>query len=152
LKWQEGETNSVRAMFLIFLAVNGLCFIVPGMHRSLRIQIPLDFLMDKINKQRPSLRITHVGQLGIEREFSAQLALIATGFLSPEQQLLKELRLETDARGNIKAEHEKHRTNHPKIFAAGDCRRGQSLVVWPINVGHAACECDRFLMGATQLP
>jgi glutamate synthase (NADPH/NADH) small chain len=75
------------------------------------------------------------------------------GFLGPEQPLLKELGLETDARGNIKAEHEKHRTNRPEIFAAGDCRRGQSLVVWAINEGRAAArECDRFLMGATQLP
>ncbi|OAM87036.1 glutamate synthase subunit beta [Termitidicoccus mucosus] len=94
-----------------------------------------------------------VEQPGTEKELPAQLALIAMGFLGPEQQLLKELGLETDARSNIKAEHEKHRTNHPKIFAAGDCRRGQSLVVWAINEGRAAArECDRFLMGATQLP
>jgi glutamate synthase (NADPH/NADH) small chain len=94
-----------------------------------------------------------IEQPGTEKEHPAQLALIAMGFLGPEQPLLKDLGLETDARGNIKAEHEKHRTSHPKIFAAGDCRRGQSLVVWAINEGRAAArECDRFLMGTTQLP
>jgi glutamate synthase (NADPH/NADH) small chain len=94
-----------------------------------------------------------IEQPGTEKEHPAQLVLIAMGFLGPEQPLLKELGLETDARGNIKAEHEKHRTNHSKIFAAGDCRRGQSLVVWAINEGRAvARECDRYLMGATQLP
>jgi glutamate synthase (NADPH/NADH) small chain len=75
------------------------------------------------------------------------------GFLGPEQAILKDLKLETDARSNIKAEHEKYRTNLPNIFAAGDCRRGQSLVVWAINEGRgAARECDRFLMGYTDLP
>ena len=50
-------------------------------------------------------------------------------------------------------EHEKYRTNLPNIFAAGDCRRGQSLVVWAINEGRgAARECDRYLMGSTDLP
>jgi glutamate synthase (NADPH/NADH) small chain len=94
-----------------------------------------------------------VEQPGTEEELPAQLVLIAMGFLGPEQPLPKEFGLETDARGNIKAEHEKHRTTHPKIFAAGDCRRGQSLVVWAINEGRAAArECDKFLMGATQLP
>ena len=75
------------------------------------------------------------------------------GFLGPEQAILKDLKLETDARSNIKAEHEKYRTNLPHIFAAGDCRRGQSLVVWAINEGRGvARECDRFLMGSTDLP
>ena len=59
----------------------------------------------------------------------------------------------TDPRSNIKSEHEKYTTNHPRIFAAGDCRRGQSLIVWAINEGRgAARECDRFLMGSTDLP
>ncbi|MCZ8241686.1 MAG: glutamate synthase, partial [Microcystis sp.] len=54
---------------------------------------------------------------------------------------------------NIKAEHGQFATSLPKVFAAGDCRRGQSLVVWAINEGRgAARECDRFLMGATDLP
>ena len=92
-------------------------------------------------------------QPGTERTIPAQLVLLAMGFLGPEQAILKDLKLETDARSNIKAEHEKYRTNLPNIFAAGDCRRGQSLVVWAINEGRgAARECDRFLMGSTDLP
>jgi glutamate synthase (NADPH/NADH) small chain len=75
------------------------------------------------------------------------------GFLGPEQAILKELALETDARSNLKAEHEKYTTNLKGVFAAGDCRRGQSLVVWAINEGRgAARECDRYLMGQTDLP
>jgi glutamate synthase (NADPH/NADH) small chain len=75
------------------------------------------------------------------------------GFLGPEQPLLKELNLETDPRSNIKAEHEKYTTSIKGVFAAGDCRRGQSLVVWAINEGRgAARECDRYLMGSTDLP
>ena len=66
---------------------------------------------------------------------------------------LKEIGLETDARSNIKAEHGKYTTSIPKVFAAGDCRRGQSLVVWAFNEGRgAAREADRFLMGKTDLP
>ena len=90
---------------------------------------------------------------GTEKTRPAQLVLLAMGFLGPEQAILKDLKLETDPRSNIKAEHEKYRTNLPNIFAAGDCRRGQSLVVWAINEGRgAARECDRFLMGSTDLP
>jgi glutamate synthase (NADPH) small chain len=90
---------------------------------------------------------------GTEKTRPAQLVLLAMGFLGPEQTILKDLKLETDARSNIKAEHEQYRTNLPNIFAAGDCRRGQSLIVWAINEGRgAARECDRFLMGYTDLP
>ncbi|MDF9826834.1 glutamate synthase (NADPH/NADH) small chain [Ereboglobus sp. PH5-10] len=92
-------------------------------------------------------------QPGTEKTLKADLVLLAMGFLGPEQSLPGQLKLETDARGNIKAAHEIHRTNHPKVFAAGDCRRGQSLVVWAINEGRAAArECDRALMGSTLLP
>ena len=61
--------------------------------------------------------------------------------------------IERDARSNAKAEHEKYVTNVPGVFAAGDCRRGQSLVVWAFNEGRgAARECDKFLMGKSELP
>jgi glutamate synthase (NADPH/NADH) small chain len=74
------------------------------------------------------------------------------GFLGPEQYLNEKLKLELDERSNFKAEHNVHKTSHPKIFAAGDCRRGQSLVVWAINEGRAAArEVDLHLMGATTL-
>ncbi len=90
---------------------------------------------------------------GTEKVLPAQLVLLAMGFLGPEQPLLDALNLERDARSNVKAEHEKYTTSLPGVFAAGDCRRGQSLVVWAFNEGRgAARECDRFLMGSTDLP
>ena len=90
---------------------------------------------------------------GTEKVLPAQLVLLAMGFLGPEQPLLESLNVERDPRSNAKADFEKYTTNHPKVFACGDCRRGQSLVVWAFNEGRgAARECDRFLMGATDLP
>ncbi|MEO0017535.1 MAG: hypothetical protein RLZZ522_818, partial [Verrucomicrobiota bacterium] len=90
---------------------------------------------------------------GTVRTLPAQLVLLAMGFLGPEQEIVQQFALETDPRSNVKAEHEKYVTNVPGVFAAGDMRRGQSLVVWAINEGRgAARECDRFLMGKTQLP
>ena len=92
-------------------------------------------------------------QPGTEKTIPAQLVLLAMGFLGPEQAILKDLGVEIDARNNIKAEYGRFTTSRPNIFAAGDCRRGQSLVVWAINEGRgAARECDRFLMGTTDLP
>ena len=98
-------------------------------------------------------RFVPVEQPGSEKEHPAQLVLLAMGFLGPEQALLKDLKVETDARSNVKAEYGKYATSVPGVFAAGDARRGQSLVVWAINEGRgAARECDRYLMGATELP
>jgi glutamate synthase (NADPH/NADH) small chain len=75
------------------------------------------------------------------------------GFLGPEPEAPDQLRLERDARSNLKAAYGKYATNVPGVFAAGDCRRGQSLVVWAINEGReAARECDRHLMGESLLP
>ncbi|WP_026072642.1 glutamate synthase small subunit [Nodosilinea nodulosa] len=90
---------------------------------------------------------------GTEKVLPAQLVLLAMGFLGPEQPLIDALGLEKDGRSNVKAEHEQFTTSIPGVFAAGDCRRGQSLVVWAINEGRgAARECDRYLMGTTELP
>jgi glutamate synthase (NADPH) small chain len=90
---------------------------------------------------------------GTEHVFPAQLVLLAMGFLGPENQLLDQLGVDKDPRSNAKAEHGKFSTSVPGVFAAGDMRRGQSLVVWAINEGRgAARECDRWLMGDTQLP
>ena len=90
---------------------------------------------------------------GTEKVLPAQLVLLAMGFLGPEQRLLETLGVERDPRSNVKADFEKYTTNHPKVFACGDCRRGQSLVVWAFNEGRGeARECDRFLMGTTDLP
>ncbi len=90
---------------------------------------------------------------GTEKVLPAQLVLLAMGFLGPEDAILEELKIERDERSNAKAEHGRFATNIPGVFAAGDMRRGQSLVVWAINEGRgAARECDRYLMGATALP
>ena len=90
---------------------------------------------------------------GTEKVLPAHLVLLAMGFLGPEQPLLDALKVERDTRSNVKAEHEQYTTSIPGVFAAGDCRRGQSLIVWAINEGRgAARECDRYLMGATDLP
>jgi glutamate synthase (NADPH/NADH) small chain len=87
------------------------------------------------------------------RDIPADLVLLAMGFTGPEQPLLEQLGVQTDARSNIAAEHGRFATNVKGIFTAGDCRRGQSLVVWAINEGRgAARECDRYLMGHTDLP
>ncbi|MBF2086015.1 glutamate synthase subunit beta [Thermoleptolyngbya sp. C42_A2020_037] len=90
---------------------------------------------------------------GTEKVLPAQLVLLAMGFLGPEQPLLDSLGIERDPRSNIKAAHGQFTTSLPGVFAAGDCRRGQSLIVWAINEGRgAARECDRYLMGSTDLP
>ncbi len=90
---------------------------------------------------------------GTLRTIPCDLALLAMGFTGPEQEVITQFALETDARSNVKAEHGSFTTNLPGVFSAGDMRRGQSLVVWAINEGRgAARECDRYLMGATNLP
>lgn len=84
---------------------------------------------------------------GTEQVRDADLVLIAMGFLGPEQELLDQLTLARDARSNIKANDKDHTTSMTGIFAAGDCRRGQSLVVWAIREGREAAEAvDKYLM------
>jgi NADPH-dependent glutamate synthase beta subunit-like oxidoreductase len=87
----------------------------------------------------------------------ADLVLLATGFLGPETGFVETLGIETQRpRGNwetFKADHGAFATNIPTVFAAGDCRRGQSLVVWAINEGRGAARAiDAFLMGTSTLP
>mmetsp|Transcript_67087 Transcript_67087/g.165502 ORF Transcript_67087/g.165502 Transcript_67087/m.165502 type:complete len:1006 (+) Transcript_67087:1-3018(+) len=90
---------------------------------------------------------------GSEETFECDLAFLAMGFLGPEKTLIDQFELESDARGNIKADFGKQTTSKAKVFAAGDCRRGQSLVVWAIREGReAAREIDSYLMGSTILP
>jgi glutamate synthase (NADPH/NADH) small chain len=94
---------------------------------------------------------------GSEKIWPADLVLLATGFLGPETGLSEMLGVETmRPRGNwetFKAEHGAFATNVPKVFAAGDCRRGQSLVVWAINEGRGSARAvDAFLMGTSALP
>ena len=90
---------------------------------------------------------------GTDKIVPCQLALLAMGFLGPEDHLLRQLGIECDERSNVKAAYGRYETSLKGVFAAGDCRRGQSLVVWAFNEGRgAARECDRYLMGQTDLP
>ena len=90
---------------------------------------------------------------GSKKEFKADLVLLAMGFLGPEDTIVGKLGLETDERSNFKADYGSYATSIEGVFAAGDCRRGQSLVVWAINEGReAAREVDRYLVGSTSLP
>jgi glutamate synthase (NADPH/NADH) small chain len=90
---------------------------------------------------------------GSETEIPCELALLAMGFVHPQQEgLLKELEIELDEKGNVRASEKNYHTNIPKIFAAGDMRRGQSLVVWAISEGReCARKVDEYLMGHSLL-
>ncbi|MGJ9384493.1 glutamate synthase subunit beta [Salipaludibacillus sp. CF4.18] len=110
---------------------------------TISVETTIDENGEKVRKEIP----------GSEKIWPAQLVLLAIGFSGPKQELIKELSLETDERSNVKAEYGKYETNVKGVFAAGDMRRGQSLIVWAINEGReAARECDRYLMGDTRLP
>ncbi|TDQ39760.1 glutamate synthase subunit beta [Aureibacillus halotolerans] len=90
---------------------------------------------------------------GSEKAWPAQLVFVAIGFEGPEEELLSQMNLERGQRNTVKAEYGTYTTNEEGVFAAGDVRRGQSLIVWAIHEGReAARECDRFLMGSTVLP
>lgn len=90
---------------------------------------------------------------GTEKIWPVQLVLLSMGFLGPQQALLDQFGVDRDARSNAWAEYGDFHTNNEGVFAAGDARRGQSLVVWAINEGRgAAREVDRWLMGETSLP
>jgi glutamate synthase (NADPH/NADH) small chain len=93
---------------------------------------------------------------GTEQTHPADLVLLAMGFTNPVASVLDAFGVDKDARGNIKAATEgegAYMTNVPKLFAAGDMRRGQSLVVWAIREGRQAARAvDAFLMGKSSLP
>jgi glutamate synthase (NADPH/NADH) small chain len=93
---------------------------------------------------------------GSEKTYQADLVLLAMGFVNPVATVLEAFGVEKDARGNAKAGTDAdggYATNVAKVFAAGDMRRGQSLVVWAIREGRQAARAvDEFLMGATVLP
>ncbi len=90
---------------------------------------------------------------GTEKIVPAQLVLLAMGFLGPEDTLLDPIGVERDNRSNVETPPGRFATSVEGVFAAGDMRRGQSLVVWAIREGRgAARECDRYLMGTTNLP
>ncbi|MEQ1649635.1 MAG: glutamate synthase subunit beta, partial [Hyphomicrobiaceae bacterium] len=91
---------------------------------------------------------------GSEFEIPADMVLLAMGFVSPVQDdIVAEAEIALDNRGNIKADDKAYATNRPKVFAAGDIRRGQSLVVWAIREGRQAAHAiDKALMGKSDLP
>ena len=98
-------------------------------------------------------RVVPRERAGTEKEHPAQLVLLAMGFLGPEPIVAEQLGVDLDGRTNYKADFGRYATTVEGVFAAGDCRRGQSLIVWAIREGReAARECDRYLMGTTQLP
>jgi glutamate synthase (NADPH/NADH) small chain len=111
------------------------------------------------NGQVKKLHCVHVDAkfqpvAGTEFEIEADLVLLAMGFVHPVHEgLLKSLAVELDPRGNVKADTDAYATSIKKVFAAGDMRRGQSLVVWAIREGRQAAHAvDKFLMGSTTLP
>ncbi len=90
---------------------------------------------------------------GTEEFHEADLILLAMGFLGPEKELIQQLQLKQDMRSNIETPKGSYATSVPGVFAAGDCRRGASLIVWGINEGRqAAREIDLYLEGTTRLP
>ncbi len=90
---------------------------------------------------------------GSEFTIKADLVLLAMGFTGPRQPLLDQLGVGKDSRGNVKADTDQYQTSVGKVFAAGDIRRGQSLIVWAIREGRqCARSIDEFLMGSTELP
>ena len=91
---------------------------------------------------------------GTEFIIKADLVLIAIGFAGPEEKgLLEETSFERDKRSNIKADTGDYKTSVAKVFAAGDIRKGQSLVVWAIREGRQAARAiDEYLMGESELP
>ncbi len=107
----------------------------------------------KVNMSVENGRLQFTDIPSTEEVWPANLVLLAMGFRGPEDQLVDQLGVARDARSNVQAEHGKFHTSMEGIFAAGDMRRGQSLVVWAINEGRgAAREVDRWLMGETHLP
>ena len=83
---------------------------------------------------------------GSEKIWEADLVMLSMGFLGPEQTISEVAGIDLSDRGNIAAEYGEFETSMVGVFAAGDCRRGQSLVVWAINEGRAVAEaCDKFL-------
>lgn len=110
---------------------------------TVQIERTVDETGRKIYKELP----------GTEKVWPADLVFIAVGFEGPENTLVDAFKVDQDRRTNVKARYGEYRTSVDKVFAAGDMRRGQSLVVWAINEGReAAREVDKFLTGSSMLP
>jgi glutamate synthase (NADPH/NADH) small chain len=118
-----------------------------GNLRALRV-VDFTWELDVMNRPIKFCKVE-----GSEREIPCQRVFLAMGFLNPQYEgMIKSLGVELDARKNVLAKEGAYRTNVGKVFAAGDMRRGQSLVVWAISEGReAARQVDEFLMGHTLL-
>ena len=114
---------------------------------NLKALVTVEVELVKEEGKRPRL----VDIPGTEKEWPCEMALLALGFTGPQKNLIDQLGIETNQRTNIEASN--YQTNIPNIFAAGDIRRGQSLIVWAISEGReAAYEVDKYLMGSSSLP
>jgi glutamate synthase (NADPH) small chain len=112
-----------------------------------------EILMHQVEWQEDGGRLLPKKVPGTEESIPADLVLLAMGFLGPDDTTTAGLPVERDPRTNFKADYGRFALSAPGLFAAGDARRGQSLIVWAINEGRgAAREVDRYLMGATDLP
>ena len=138
------------------LAAQVAHLVQPGRGRRARFQRGDQPVLEGANGKVEQLECVRLdGQLkpiaGSEFSIPADLVLLAMGFLHPVQEgMVKDLGVELDARGNVKANELDYRTSRAKVFAAGDMRRGQSLVVWAIREGRQAAHAiDKFLMGET---
>ena len=90
---------------------------------------------------------------GSQKEWPCDLALLALGFTGSDTRVTEQLGVKLDPRTNIEATENDYKTNIPGVFAAGDQRRGQSLIVWAISEGRqAAHHVDTYLMGSSELP
>ena len=108
----------------------------------------LEWFRDKVTGQMKMREIE-----GSQFELQADLVLLAMGFTSPVKSMLDAFGVELDARGNVRADTQKYQSSVEKVFAAGDMRRGQSLVVWGIREGRQCARAvDEFLMGSSTLP
>jgi glutamate synthase (NADPH) small chain len=108
--------------------------------------------VEKLHCVRVDPKLNPIPDSGFE--LKADLVLLAMGFVHPVHEgMIAALKLDLDPRGNIKADTKRYQASNPKVFAAGDMRRGQSLIVWAIREGRqAAAAVDEFLMGRTNLP
>ena len=109
----------------------------------------------RVDWQRDSYGVWKMSEIeGSEFELPADLVLLAMGFVHPVHEgMLKDLRIGLDERGNVRADSKDFQTSIPRVYAAGDMRRGQSLVVWAIREGRQCARAvDEFLMGSSELP
>jgi glutamate synthase (NADPH/NADH) small chain len=112
------------------------------------VGVRVDWVKDEATGQMKMAEVP-----GSQFELPADLVLLAMGFVAPVQTVLDAFGVDRDARGNVRANTDDYRTSVDKVFAAGDMRRGQSLVVWAIREGRQCARAvDEFLMGASELP